>query len=273
MTPEIAQAIAAQPPINGAMIWIASQPIWYGTLLLVALPMVLSVLGVLLVNLLAGRAALIENNIVGGAKFAFLAQVFCSLLAFVIVDGAIRYNQVRANIQTEVSALRLFIETVEQVQGDAAAKVRPAVRRYADAVVSHEFQTMQLGAESPLARAAMDQVIARYTAISAGRVRDQLDLLQADQLLSKALLSRAGRLNAVRPGLKAQIWSVVACNVLLAIAFNWFFGNPSLRMQAFMAALLTAAIMIVTYMALLLYHPFCGDLSISPSTYAVLRAR
>jgi len=270
MTPDVAQAIAAMPTLDALMIWLANQPIWLGAILMIGLPVLLSVLGALLVTVIAGRGVLIENNLVGGAKFSFLAQVFCSLLAFVVVDGAIRYNQVRAAIQTEVSALRLFLETVEQRPGGDT--IRPAVRHYADIVVGHEFLTMQLGLESPLARAAMDEVMARYMAIGGGRHHDRIEMLQADQLLVRAKQSRANRLNAVRWGLKTVIWTIVAANVALAVAFNWFFGNPSLRMQLLMAALLTAAIMIVTYMALLLYHPFSGDLAISPKTYAVLRA-
>jgi hypothetical protein len=268
----VAQAIAAMPTLDALMIWLANQPIWLGATLMIGLPVLLSVLGALLVTVIAGRGVLIENNLVGGAKFGFLAQVFCSLLAFVVVDGAIRYNQVRAAIQTEVSALRLFIEIVEQRPDGAGDAIRPAVRHYADIVVGHEFLTMQLGLESPSARAAMDQVMARYMAIGGGRGHDRVEMLQADQLLVRAKQSRANRLNAVRWGLKTVIWTIVAANVALAVAFNWFFGNPSLRMQLLMAALLTAAIMIVTYMALLLYHPFSGDLAISPKTYAVLRA-
>ena len=272
MTADIAQALAALPTLDALMIWVANQPVWLGVVLLILLPMLLSVAGALLVTAVAGRGALIQNNLVGGAKFAFLAQVFCALLAFVVVNGAIRYNQVRAGIQTEVSALRLFIETVEQLPNGAGEAIRPAVRLYADAVVEHEFLTMQLGQESSRARAAMDQVLTRYMAIAGVSQHDRFEMLQADQLLVRALHSRASRLNAVRWGLKTIIWTIVAANVALAVAFNWFFGNPSLRMQVLMAAILTAAIMIVTYMALLLYHPFSGNLAISPKTFAVLRA-
>ncbi|CAA7623923.1 conserved membrane hypothetical protein [Candidatus Terasakiella magnetica] len=270
MSPDLAYATEGLALLDAAMIWLVNLPIWKGALLMIGLPVLVSIVGVLMVNAVVGSATLIENNVVGGAKIAFLAQVFCALLAFVLVDGAIRYNQARAHIQTEASALRLLVEIVEQVPGPKAAAMRSGVRHYVQAVVTHEFQTMQYGAESPTAHAALVAMLEGYMAIDAKDEHERLNLLQADQLVVKTLQSRAGRLNAVRPGLKTVIWTVVAFNVMLAITFNWFFGNPSPSMQVLMAALLTAAIMIVTYASLLLYHPFSGEMAISPRPYAAL---
>jgi len=48
-------------------------------------------------------------------------------------------------------------------------------------------------------------------------------------------------------------------------------GFADFNLMQMTAAFLAAAIMIVTNVALLLYHPFSGDLAISPKPYAVLR--
>lgn len=273
MNEELARLIEALPLLDLILIGIANLPTWLGTLLVIGVPVLLSALGVLLTNWLLGSEVLIDNNIVGGAKLAFLAQVFCALLAFVIIDGALRYNEVRANIQTEVSALRLYMETLDQLSAPEARDMGRLVKAYADQVVTQEYRTMQLGAESAAARAAMKDLLEGYLLLPARNEHERLLKLQADQLLAKAMEGRAGRLNAVRPGLKTLIWTVVVLNLALAISFNWFFGNPSLAMQMLMAMLLTAAIMILTYLALLLYHPFAGEFANSPAPYAVLRLR
>ncbi|MBF0094756.1 MAG: DUF4239 domain-containing protein [Alphaproteobacteria bacterium] len=266
----------ASVPLNGLdpvatiLLWLAVQPVGVGAGLLIGGGVLITVAGITALTLLADRATLIENNLVGGAKFAFLAQVFAALLAFVLVDGGIRYTNARGSLQSEASALRLLDETVSELGLSAREDIRAAIRAYADTVIRSEFISMQQGRESPTAAVAINHLIDLYVAAAPATNRDAMIKLQADSFLTRALSARADRINAVRPGLKTLIWVIVAFNTGLAITFSWFFGNPSYIGQLSMSVLLTTAIMTVVYTAILLNHPFSGDLAISPQPFHFL---
>ncbi|MEO5375202.1 MAG: DUF4239 domain-containing protein [Alphaproteobacteria bacterium] len=260
-------------PVATILLWLAVQPAGLGAALVIGTGVVISAIGITVVTLVAAPATLLENNLLGGAKFAFLAQVFAALLAFVLVDGGIRYTDARGSLQAEASALRLLDETVSELAHPAREDIRAAIRAYADTVVRSEFITMQQGRESPTAAAAFDRLIDLHVGALPADERDALIRLQADSFLARAVSARATRINAVRPGLKSLVWMIVAFNTGLAITFSWFFGNPSYVGQLSMGVLLTTAIMTVVYMAILLNHPFSGDLAISPQPFRFLLGR
>ena len=62
--------------------WIQSLPLWLGFVIVVGSGVLLSSVGTLIVNVVFTPEELIQNNVVGGFKFAFLAQIVASLLAF-----------------------------------------------------------------------------------------------------------------------------------------------------------------------------------------------
>lgn len=260
-------------PVTTILLWLAVQPIALGAAVMVGGGVLVSAIGITVLRLIVPPGVLVENNLVGGAKFAFLAQIFASLLAFVLVDGGLRYTEARANLQAEASALRLLDETESELAHPSVEAIREAIGAYADTVIRSEFITMQQGRESPTAVVALDRLIDLHIAASPADDRDAMNRLQADSFLARVVSARANRINAIRPGLKSLIWTVVAFNTALAIAFSWFFGNPSYIAQLSMGVLLTAATMTVVYMAILLAHPFTGDLAISPQPFRFLLGR
>lgn len=257
-------------PVSTALLWLAVQPVGLGAGLLIGGGALLTVIGITVLTLLASPLTLLENNLVGGAKYAFLAQIFAALLAFVLVDGGIRYTTARGSLQAEASALRLLDETASELPRSVRGEIHSAIRAYADTVIRSEFITMQRGEASPTADAALDHLIDLHIKARPADDREAMTKLQADSFLARVVSARAGRINAVRPGLKPLIWSIVMFNTALALSFSWFFGNPSYIGQLSMNVLLTTAIMTVVYMAVLLNHPFSGELAISPQPFLFL---
>lgn len=271
--------MTAAAPLDGLdavstlLLWLAVQPVGVGVAVVIGAGVLLSVIGITAVNAVASPTTVSDNNLVGGAKFAFLAQVYAALLAFVLVDGGIRYTVARGNLQAEASALRLLDETASDLRAPAGANVHAAIRAYADTVLRSEFMTMQAGRESATAKAALDNLVAVYLATVPADDHEALSKLQSDSFLARAVAARNTRINAIRPGLKSLIWTFVAVNTVLAIGFSWFFGSPSYVVQLTMGVLLSVALMTVVYMALLLHHPFTGDLGISGRAFELLLSR
>lgn len=269
---------AALPPLDSlgtlqlVLLWLAAQPMWMGALLVVGGGVLLGVLGNLLVSAANPVPGFADFNLVGGAKFGYLAEVFAALVAFVLIDAGIRYTQARSEIQSEAMSLRLFGDTVAEMGDPRGAEVRRAVRDYARGVVETEYRWMEVGREHDGTRQALQRVIKVFLSLDVQSEHQRLAQLQASRFLTRAMESRSARLNAVRPGLRTLIWSALIANALLAVGFNWFFGSPNLRAQLAMVALLSSSVFLVVYMALVLSHPFTGDLAIGTRPFLPLLA-
>ena len=71
--------------------YIQSLPIELGLPAFVGAGVLLSAVGTLVANAIFTPEELIENNAVGGFKYAFLAQIVATLLAFSLVDSGTRF--------------------------------------------------------------------------------------------------------------------------------------------------------------------------------------
>lgn len=274
MTPPVDLAWESLPWLDVALLAIASLPIWLGMLLLVSGGILLTLIGSLFVGAaqepIVDVLGTIEANFLSGAKFGFLGEVFAALLAFVLVDGGIRYTMARQQVQVEASAIRLFDSVVADLSDPAVTDLRHQLRTYASAVVESEFITMQVGRESLAAREGFERVLDGYLRLENHSEQDRFLRLQADQFLTKILDSRQHRLQAARPGLRTLIWTILLGNALIAVMFSWFFRARSLAAHTAMAVVMTAALMVVVHLAILLYHPFTGELAVSSTPYLTL---
>ncbi|MEO5335732.1 MAG: DUF4239 domain-containing protein [Magnetospirillum sp. WYHS-4] len=258
------------PLLDTLLLWVASQPVWLGMATVVGGTMLISLVGAAFVGHVTDPLVLADNNLVSGAKYQFLSEVYAALLAFVLIAAAFRYTDARTQVQTEATALRLFDSTIAQLANPQVPEIRGLVRTYVINVVENEFITMQLGRESLGARAAFQRLLGGYAKLENVDEHERLTRLQADQFLADAMDSRQQRLASVRPKLRTLIWGVLLFSSLLSIMFNWFFAGPSFLAHVAMAMLLAAGIATIVYMTLLLYHPFTGALAISPRPFEYL---
>lgn len=270
MTPSVDLAYDILPLLDTLLLWVASQPVWLGMLAVVGSAVLISLFGATFVSHVADPLTLAETNMVSGAKYQFLSEVYAGLLAFVLIAAAFRYTDARAQVQTEATALRLFESTISQLSDAKVPEVRDLVQTYVRNVVENEFITMQLGMESTAARGSFQRLIGGYATLDTAGEHERLTRLQADQFLANAMDARQKRLATIRPKLKSLIWGVLLFSSLLAIMFNWFFAGPSFAAHLAMAVLLAAAVATMIYMTLLLYHPFTGALAISPRPFEYL---
>jgi hypothetical protein len=276
MNPSLDPGLSQLPLLDVTLLALASMPYWTSLLLLLAGASLFTLIGALLLGAaqdpMAAPAGPVEGNFLSGAKFGFLGEVFAALLAFVLVDGGIRYASAREQVQVEASAMRLFDAVIADLADPSNIKVRQELRIYARAVSDHEFRTMQWGQQSATAQGSFRQLVDRYIGLSDTTEQDRLIRLQADQFLTTMLESRQKRLQSARPGQRTLIWTVFLSNTLIAIGFSWLFRTRSLAAHVLMAVVMTSALMVVIHLAILLYHPFTGALAISAAPYQTLPA-
>jgi hypothetical protein len=256
-------ALEGLPLLDALLLGLASLPIWLGLPILLGCGILITIISSFLISISGSPTATPAGaNFLSGAKFGFLGEVFAALLAFVLVDGGIRYSDARQEVRMEAAALKLFDAVVADLSSPETMLLRQELRTYAQAVVESESVSMQLGQESLAARSAFERVLTSYLRVPVRSDQDRLVRLQADQFLTRIQESRQRRLQATRPGLRTLIWGVFLGNTLIAVMFSWLFRARSLAAHIIMATVMTAALMAMVYLAVLLYHPFTGNLTI-----------
>jgi hypothetical protein len=249
--------------------YIQSLPIEIGLPVVVGAGVLLSAVGTLVANSIFTPEELIENNAVGGFKYAFLAQIVATLLAFSLVDSGTRFVSFQFKSDRELAAITLMQKLSKYMPADAG-RLRAAENDYIGTVVNDEWLTMRDGKPSLETTRALETWY--DTALSARIKTDQekIALSQYLRLFSQVVEARTSRVSNSHSPFENLIWLSMGTAVLIAISFNWFFGSFSLTTQLAMGTLLTAGVMMLVYLSVVLASPIKSPIGIAPSEYVKL---
>ncbi len=249
--------------------WLPAQPLWFSALIVLGAGSGVTALGSIIVNEIFTPQELAQNNTVAGFKFAFLGQVVSALLGFVLLEAATSYIRAQSHVRSELTALSYRGVVAQQMDPPVSRPLIDATRTYVLAVVTEEWPAMSHGQESEAAAALKDLYIT-YLNIPARDERTQALAQQNGQFLDRVIEQRTRRLADASEELSGLIWFAILVGVGVTIAFNWFFGSTLFAPQVAMGALLATAIMALVFLAIVLGHPFLGDLAIAPCVRLVV---
>lgn len=249
--------------------YIQSLPIELGLPAVVGAGVLLSAAGTLVANAIFTPEELIENNAVGGFKYAFLAQIVAALLAFSLVDSGTRFVSFQLKSDREIAAISLMQKLRQYLPADAE-RLRAAESTYLRQVIEHEWLTMQDGKASQETTRALE---GWYQTVLSTRVQNDQEktaLSQYLRLFSQVVEARTSRVSDSYSPFENLIWLSIGAAVLITISFNWFFGSYSLATQLAMGTLLTAGVMMLVYLSVVLASPIKSPIGIAPTEYVSL---
>jgi hypothetical protein len=254
-------------------LWLASQPLWISTVLVVGTGVMIAALGNILIGFYYTQMELASNNIIGGFKFGFLAELYAVMVALALVGTWDIYQSARSTVQNEVAALHYLDQAALIFDPDDAARIRDALRRYISAVIGLEWSTMQVGRPSAEAERAFSEVIQAFLQVESPRSNIAAVQQSLGQTFQQIAEYRQLRVSTISRSLSYLIWYMILFATLASIAFPWFFGNGNRLFQVLMSMLLAAIIMLIVLVALKLSHPFTGETGISPDPFLLLMQR
>lgn len=252
--------------------WIQQQPVWLGLSIVVFSGVMLSTMGTVVANIIFTPEELIENNNVGGFKFAFLAQIVASLLAVCIVDSATRFVNFHYKMDREVAAITLLTQ-MESVLTAQAQQLKLARVEYVKAVAETEWETMLQGRASQRAEKAITAWYRTALQTNPKTPREQLAYAQYLRIFSTVMENRMGRINDATTPFEGMFWMSITIAVFITIAFNWFFGTYSLTTQVAMGALLSGGVMTLVYLAIIMASPINSEIGMRPDAFLALSLR
>jgi len=244
----------------------ADQPLTRG--LVVVAVVVLAALGVLVARRIAPPRTLKEHNDFVGFAYSFVGVVYGVYLAFTAVIVWQHFDNTGAIVAREA-------EEVNELWHDAAglpdgAAIRALWREYARTVATDDWKAMEASDGAPMPSARVWRTIwQRYTSmrVEPGDVTHAAFLAESLRVLNELAATRRERLSADEAAVPPTMWTFVLAGGAGVILMTLCIGVQSRALQiavtAFVAALLTYAILVVAAMA----DPFGGDVSVKPDAF------
>ena len=250
------------------ILWFNDLPLWQTGLLITFGAMLVSIVGTAVARLFFAEQQLGLNNIVGGFQYMFLSQVYAGFIGFLLFGVYDRFDQVRVDMVTEVSALtsldRLAVAFPERTQG----QIRTSIRDYARAVVDIDWPQMQNRSGIVSTIPALDDLEYLFGAIETTSKKQREIVKLSRELVTSVRNDRAQRLFRSYGTLVGPLWAAALLAMAMAIVLPWVFGTPNVNADLLMSMLTVVMMASIVLVVLKLSYPFGGSSGLPPDAFA-----
>ena len=238
--------------------------------IIVAVFVLLSVGGLVLVRHFVPHHKLKVHNDVAGAIFNTLGVIYAVLLAFVVVIAWQNFDKSGLNAEKEANCLVDLYRDSTAFSKTFRDDARSLIKEYADIVIGEEWKTLARGEESPAAHELLKKIWIEYSSYEPRTENEKIFLTESIRKLNEAGELRILRLMDSRTGIHPILWFILIVGGVATIGFTFFFGSENFRAQIAMASMLAMVISLILFMVLLLDFPFTGDLNISSNAFKLI---
>jgi hypothetical protein len=247
--------------------WLATQPLWIAATIMIGGGVLISVAGTLVVNTLYLPQELIQNNLLGGFKFAFLSSIYAGYLGLLLYGVYQQYEQTRGFIDLEVTQLTQLDRMAVVLPKATRDNIRESLKDYARTVIDVEWPELKRGHGSSEAGAALDNLFYVYLSIQPVTDKEKFVMESSVNSFLQIRENRQHRIRLSGGSLNPLLWGVALLGAVASIIFPWFFGGANITSPILMSTLLAALTMSVLLVILKLSYPFVGEFGILPVSF------
>jgi hypothetical protein len=229
------------------------------------LSMLASLVGLILVRLVASAAWLHANNEVAGNYLQTLGTIYAVLLAFVVFVVWQQHNETRCAVEKEANELADFQRCVQSLTGTRS--VKECLQAYARIVVSEEWEAMARGSVSENAEKALGQTWEALRNIEPVSGREEALYTEALARFNDLSDARSHRLHCSLLRLPPSLWILLLTNGGLVVGSMWIFGLESFSAHALMTVALAGSIAFILFLVADLDNPFWGSWRVKPDAF------
>ena len=235
--------------------------------------MLVSVVGLALVQRLVSSELRKQHNDVAGFIYAVIGIVYAVMLALVVVAVWEDYEAARDTTDREANELAEIFWLAHQFPEPRQRQIQELTRSYARVVVEEEWPLMAEGRSSPRAWALLDEMRAVIEGFEprtkAGQVLYQEGLTQIHDLAN----ARRMRLVEANEGIPAILWVVLGIGGIVTVGFTYLFGLENTQVHRLMVAALAGLITLVLLTIGALDYPFSGGARIGTGAFELVLNR
>jgi hypothetical protein len=255
--------------------WIYNHPTWIVGSVIVGLFVLLSCIGLAIVQRLVPAKIRRPHNDIVGFTIAVVGVVYAVLLAFIAVATWETFRKSDNVVASEANYVGDVFRNTIGLPDDLARKLRAHLNEYIDVVIGQEWPAQQAGRLEEAAwqkgwniLADFHLDIARFRPANAGEAVLQGQVLRS---LNSLYDARRGRLLAAGEHVTPVIWWIIALGAMLTVGCSYLFGPPSFKMHVVITALLAASLAVVMVLIVALDYPFRGSLSVSNEAFRAVK--
>ncbi len=252
-----------------------SHPIWEGGLLVMAVWVGVSLLGLVIFHRFVDIHVRHKDTETVGLTYAIVAVVYAVLIAFIVVDVFDTFSKGDEIATTEANKLSNLMLDSSGLPEALGNKVRADVDAYIDIVVKTEWPSQQAGkTDSEIFEAGWTMLgnisteLAVFDPASMGQNVNKAEMLHVVDELIKA---RRGRILAAENHLPDVVWEILLLAGAVAVAYTYLFGAHSFGIHLAITGLIAATIGLVFVLIIALDYPFRGDLSVGDEAYVSVK--
>ncbi len=202
------------------------------------------------------------QNELAGVVVGLVVGIYGIVLAFVIVALYERYDEARSSVREEATQLAQLYRSSKAFPPDVRRIFHESIRRYAFVVVREEYGLPE-GREHPHALRELDAMYGHLRRYSPEGPVEEGFYGSVLNSLPELVATRRNRLDYARESLPAVFQVLIFGGAFLLIGFLWFFGTANARAHTAMVVAISTLLGLNILIAVLLDHPFAGDVKIS----------
>ena len=246
-----------------------SLPDWQLFLVIVGGVLVVSLIGHLLARRYLGSLRSPDDTGLVAGVTGIVMTLFAFVLAFAVVSLYDQFNQAKASVAGETSALIRVVQDSSGFPTRRKELIDTAVRDYVKEVNQHEFKAMHDGKAS-VNDPARTKFRALFTTLQGYEPMTEAQRAfygSAVGSLNDAVTSRRARLDLVDVAIPKAFATLIFLTAILSIVTTFFITTTSKALEfvlvSFVAIIVGAGLITV----LLLEYPFSGSVSVSPKPF------
>lgn len=240
---------------------------YFAAAVTVLVAMLASAAGIFLVRRLFPLAWLNKNHEIGGLIFLQVGVLYAVLVGFVVVASWDDFQDASRNVEVEAATVGDIARLGQQLDSPTGDAVKAAALAYMHAVVDDEWKAMEHDRPSERARAASIDLWRACLDLDPKTPREQVILDNMVDRLSDARERRDLRLVNADVAIPTYMWILLIVGGAILVNLTFFFGMENSFPHYVLTALLAGTIAFSLTLALVLNHPFSGDLRVSPEAF------
>ena len=242
-------------------------------LLIVALYILLSSAGLLLMRRFFSAHQFKLHNDIADPLFTALGTIYAVILAFMVIITWQSFDGSSKNAAREANYLADLYRDSTPLPAGFRRAVKAELKEYVAAIIGDEWPAMARGEKRSLkVEAAQQKLWDRYAGFQPKSETEAIFFNESVRKLNEASELRRQRLLDARSGLNGLLYFILIAGGLVTISFTLFFGTENFGPQLMMTSLLATLIGLTLFTIMSLDFPFTGEISIKPEVFQTVLA-
>lgn len=234
---------------------------------LVVLWVSLSIVYLLLLNRFWPANRRKAHNDVIGWQISIIGTIYAVMIGFMLYAVWANFQSAETNVNGEANALINIYRTADGLPAAQRSAIQKASVNYAEAVLTHEWNTMRDAGTAHAAQPFMMQLWAVMTQTPTQNFSQQVNLHQCMAELSKMTEHRRIRILQSGSAMPTILWAVLVMGGLITVASCGLIGSENVTLHFALIFALSLLISLALVAVGDIDQPFRGSVHVAPNAF------